>query len=159
MATPPSCILVMRHAEKTADPQDPHLSAAGAARAEALATYIPKTFGPPHFIFATAISKHSARPYETVQPLSKGTGVPINATIADQDYSFLASELLSHPEYSGKQILVCWHHGNIPSLLHALKAAPSAYPDPWDPKVFNLVLNVTFASGAQPTVTEVEEPF
>lgn len=38
------------------------------------------------FIFATSISKHSARPYETVKPLSNATGIPIDAIYADQDY-------------------------------------------------------------------------
>jgi broad specificity phosphatase PhoE len=76
------CILVMRHAEKLADLTEPDLPPAGYARAVKLATYIPGTFGTPDFIFSAAISKHSARPYETVEPLAKRTGKPINATIA-----------------------------------------------------------------------------
>ena len=56
----PAKVLVMRHAEKLADPDDPNLSVPGQARAAALVAWYPATFGRPDFIFATAISKHSA---------------------------------------------------------------------------------------------------
>ena len=158
MSDKPQIILVMRHAEKPDDPDNPDLTAAGEQRAEELATFIPKTFGKPDFVFAAAISRHSARPYETVKPLSKATGVGIDATFADNDYGALAKELLSKSKYVGTQIVVCWHHGNIPSLLRALKAADGSYPDPWDHKVFNLILKVELSS-ATVNVSRVIEPF
>jgi len=43
-------ILLMRHAEKTGDPMDPHLSQDGCARAAKLADFIPATFGIPQFL-------------------------------------------------------------------------------------------------------------
>jgi phosphohistidine phosphatase SixA len=158
MAERPQFILVMRHAEKSADPNDPDLTAAGQARAQKLATYIPLTFGGPDAIFASAISKHSARPFETVEPLSKQTGVPINATFADQDYGALANELLTDSGLVGKRIVVCWHHGNIPPMMTALGAPAGAYPNPWDPTVFNLILRIDFADTG-PSVTKTTEPF
>jgi len=111
-------ILLMRHAEKTGDPMDPHLSQDGYARAAKLADFIPATFGIPQFLIATSISKHSVRPIETLEPLSTKIGVSVDATYADQDYSALASQLLSEPRYAdaGALIVVCWHHGNIPSM-------------------------------------------
>ncbi|HKR46637.1 MAG TPA: hypothetical protein VJU59_44425 [Paraburkholderia sp.] len=120
MSSKPAFVLVMRHAEKPADPLDPNLSDAGYNRAEELALYIPKTFESPDCIFAAAISKHSARPYETVEPLARKIGKPIDATFADQDYSALAQTLLSSRQYADRKVLVCWHHGNIPSLLRML---------------------------------------
>jgi hypothetical protein len=155
----PKFILVMRHAEKPLDPHDPNLDPAGYARATALATYLPKIFGTPDFIFAASISKHSARPYETVEPLAKQTGKPIDATIADQDYGVIASDLLSMPDYADKQVVVCWHHGNIPSMLHAMGAQAGSYPDPWDPVVFNLILKIEFPGGGAPTIAKIKEPF
>ena len=80
----------MRHAEKTGDPMDPHLSQDGYARAGKLADFIPASFGIPRFLFATSISKHSVRPIETLEPLSMKIGVSVDATYADQDYSALA---------------------------------------------------------------------
>jgi len=158
MVEAPKFILIMRHAEKPIDPADPNLAPAGNVRATALAKYVPETFGGPDLIFAAAISRHSARPYETVKPLSKSTGIPIDATIADQDYAMLAHDLLSDASLRGKRIVVCWHHGNIPSMMHALGAANGSYPDPWDPNVFNLILKIDY-SGADLSVTKVIEPF
>ena len=159
MAMTPRSVLVMRHAEKPKDPHDPHLSPRGGARAKELARYIPESFGQPDFIFAAAPSKHSMRPHETVQPLSERTGVPIDATYADQDYGALAADLLSGGNTAGKQGVICWHHGNIPSLLHALGAEDGGYPDPWKRDVFDLILKVDFEYGKPPHVTRVNEPF
>ena len=62
-------ILLMRHAEKTGDPLDPHLSADGYARAAKLAHFIPAMFGRPTFLIAASVSKHSTRCIETINPL------------------------------------------------------------------------------------------
>jgi broad specificity phosphatase PhoE len=158
MADKPKMILVMRHAEKPADPADPNLTAAGKKRAKQLARWIPKEFSKPDFIFAAAISAHSARPYETVKPLSKRIRVGIDGKIADNDYGVLAQELLTKKKYAGKNIVVCWHHGNIPSLMRMLGARKSEYPDPWRHTVFNLVLRLEFP-GDKPKVRKVHEPF
>ena len=154
-------ILLMRHAEKTGDPMDPHLSREGVARAAKLADYIPATFGTPQFLIATSISKHSTRPIETIQPLSEKIGVPIDATYADQDYGALAHQLISDPRYAiaGTLIVVCWHHGNIPSMAHALGAKPGSYPDPWDRDVFNQILSLTYSGNGEPEVATLTEPF
>lgn len=154
-------ILLMRHAEKTQDPMDPHLSQDGYARAAKLADYIPATFGNPQFLIATSISKHSVRPVETIEPLSAKIGVPVDATHADQDYDALASQLLSERRYAdaGTLIVVCWHHGNIPSMAHALRAKPGGYPDPWDAHVFNQILVLTYSGDGEPEVTTLTEPF
>lgn len=157
-ADKPTMILVMRHAERPADPSDPDLTKQGKARAKRLATYIPKEFGKPDFIFAAAISRHSARPYQTVLPLSKQTKVSIDAKIADNDYGVLAQKLLTKKRYAGKSIVVCWHHGNIPSLMRMLGAPSGSYPNPWNHTVFNLILKVDFPKG-RAKVKKIREPF
>jgi broad specificity phosphatase PhoE len=155
----PFQILLMRHAEKGADLADPDLSEEGKARARQLVAYIPATFGQLDFLFATAQSNHSVRPIGTIKPLSETIGVPIDASYSDQDYGALAQELLSNAEYIGKKILVCWHHGNIPSFAQALRGTPGSYPDPWDPSVFNEILQFVYGPGDVPTVRQVLEPF
>jgi broad specificity phosphatase PhoE len=154
-------VLLMRHAEKTGDPMDPHLSQDGYARAAKLADFIPATFGIPQFLIATSISKHSARPLETLEPLSKKIGVSVAATFADQDYSALANQLLSEPRYAdaGALIVVCWHHGNVPSMAHALRAKLGSYPDPWDADVFNQILVLSYLDVGEPKITTLTEPF
>jgi hypothetical protein len=151
----------MRHAEKSADPMDPHLSSDGYARAAKLDEYIPRTLGVPQFLYATSISKHSARPIETIEPLSAKIGVPIDATYADQDYGALASQLLSAPGFldAGTLIVVCWHRGNIPSMALALRANAGSYPDPWDAQVFNQILVLSYSGEDAPQITILTEPF
>src|ERR1700681_4042924 len=154
-------ILLMRHAEKTGDPMDPPLSQDGYARAAKLADFIPATFGTPRFLIATSISKHSVRPIETIQPLSAKIGIQVDATYADQDYGALASQLLSEPRYAdaGTLIVVCWHHGNIPSMARALRAKPGGYSDPWDAHVFNQIVVLTYSGDGEPEVKTLTEPF
>ena len=155
----PTHILLMRHAEKSGDPTDPHLNEAGRARAQRLTNYVPATFGPPDAIFATARSKHSNRPFETVEPLANKLGVIIEQTFADQDYGALAATLLSTPTYADRQILICWHHGNIPSLARSLRVKPGDCPDPWDHVVFNLILKIQYSNGDGANTTCVMEKF
>jgi hypothetical protein len=132
-------ILLMRHAEKPDDPLDPKLSVAGSDRAQKLAKYIPETFGKPDFLFAAMPSKHSERPYLTLKPLKKAIDVTINTSYADPDYPTLAHHLLTDVDFSGKLLVVCWHHERIPTFAADSGANPRTYPDPWPGKVFNLI--------------------
>jgi hypothetical protein len=155
----PSKILIMRHAEKPAGSGNIHLSPEGVQRTQRLATYIPTTFGPPKFLFATAQSADSNRPIETIQPLSDAIGVPIEATFADDQYKMLANLLLTDPKYNGALVLICWHHQKIPKLALDLGAPRASIPDPWDPDVYNLILVLDLSAGPPPKVSQVSEPF
>jgi phosphohistidine phosphatase SixA len=155
----PSLVLLMRHAEKPADPNDQYLSDEGIVRAEKLAVYIPETFGDIQLLFASAISKRSARPYQTLKPLSKKLNVAIDATYAAQDYAVLATQLLVDHRYAGQRIAIVWHHGQIPAFANALGASKGQYPDPWDPLVFALILKFEWPAANRPVVTMVTEPF
>lgn len=152
-------ILLMRHAEKPADASNRDLSPAGFARAAMLADYIPKEFGrQPDFIFATADSKHSSRPRETVEPLSKESGVPIDSTYADANFDELAHDIENDPKYAGKFVVIAWHHGEIPDLARSLGAPDGTYPDPWPANRFDHVLKFNYgADGGTPEVTDVTE--
>jgi len=120
-------MLIMRHAEKTANPEGQSFAKPGKARAKHLASSFPrKLVSPASF---SAISGHSARPYETMVPLSRKAGVPIDATVADNDYGVLARTILKRTRYDNAFIVVRWHHGQIPSMLHYFGAAPDTYPD------------------------------
>ena len=157
----PSRIILMRHADKPDDPDDPDLSAAGVARAEHLATYIPQTFGKPDYIIATARSKHSDRPFETVEPLARGVGVTVQHDIRDKDFEDLIDEIFSDEAYRGKTVVISWHHGTLPAIAALLGAPAGSYPDPWPDDTYNVILDFRYDpnSGAPPTVTRVTEPF
>jgi len=157
----PSRILLMRHADKTDDPDNEDLSDAGQARAAKLATYIPQTFGKPDYIIATARSKHSNRPRETVAPLADALGEAVEHDFENDEFEDLADEIFSDPAYKGKTLVICWHHGKLPAIAALLGAQPGAYPDPWPDDAYNLILDFRYDpnSGAAPTVSQVVEPF
>ena len=157
----PARIILMRHADKPDDPDDPDLSQAGVARAQHLATYIPQTFGKPDVIIATARSKHSDRPKETVEPLAKALGMEVESNIKDKDFEELVDELFSNPNYRGKTVVICWHHGTLPEIAARLGAPAGTYPDPWPDETYNVILDFHYdpGSGNPPAVTLVTEPF
>lgn len=154
----PARLLVMRHAEKTGDKHDPHLSAEGARRAETLAIYIPERFGRPDFLVAAAESEKSNRPYETLEPLAKALNLSILEDFDDDEIRKLIAEL-ARPNYNGKFGVIAWRHSELPALLAALGAPPASFPDPWDPDCFNLIIDVTFANPAPPVAHQIPSPF
>ena len=118
-------ILIIRHAEK---PDQGHtLSAVGEARAKACADYF-KNFtigGQPHrpdCLFAAKDSANSHRSRLTLEPTAKALGLTIDYRFDNDQYAQLAKQLQTHPP--GTNILICWHHGNIPQLIRALGADP-----------------------------------
>ena len=152
-------ILLMRHAEKTGDKDDIHLSKGGRKRAERLADYIPREFGKPDFLFAAAPSKNSIRSIETLQPLADATGVRLNCDIEDKQFLDLTRRLISAAEYAGKLIVICWHHNSLPAIAAALGAQPGTYPPDWDEDVFDLIVDLAYQSGAKPNVQLIQQPF
>ena len=113
MSNSPTKILIIRHGEKPGDPATDSaddgrdLSPRGFERAAALAVYVPDTFGPPDFLFATEETKHSNRPVETITPLAKVLGIEINSKHADDDFRKVADDIRDNAKYSGKLVLIC----------------------------------------------------
>jgi hypothetical protein len=151
----------MRHAEKTGDPADIHLSETGLKRAERLTSFIPQTFGKPGFIFAAARSKRSIRSIETVEPLAAALGSEVRHEVEDKDFEDLIRDLFSNTDYRGQTIVVCWHHGKLPDIAALLGAPAGSYPDPWPQNVFNLIIDLRYSPNTDqpPVVTKVIEPF
>ena len=167
----PVRVVILRHGEKPGDPSapddpaSPDLSPEGYARAQMLATKIPEKFGPLDYLFAAADSANSRRPVETVKPLAKKIGFGpdrFDKIYANKSYARLADDLLKKREYSGKLIVICWHHGNIPALGAALgatwaqlatapeligRAAPGLSGLKWNPKVFDRFWVLDFGAG------------
>jgi hypothetical protein len=144
-----SVIIIIRHAEKPADGDG--LAPAGEARASAYVDYF-KNFAldskPIHFdyLFAAKDSQESKRPRLTIKPLSKALGLDINTDFKDKEYASLADELRSG-HYSNKNLLVCWHHGNIPELLASLGADPQKLLPPkgkWPEDVFGWFVRLEY---------------
>jgi hypothetical protein len=162
----PQQILIIRHAEKTGEKGDIHLSKQGQERAEVLfqlfvaAKDRPETFATPDFIFAASNEKDSQRPVETVTPLAMKLKLPIidtyesklPASLIDKDSKAkpakgpgmlgLRDEVFGTPKYFGKTILVSWRHGTISKLATTLKA--TKVPAKWEDDVFDRVWQITY---------------
>jgi hypothetical protein len=149
-AQAPATIYLIRHAEKLNDGRE-DLSPEGFMRAAMLPQLFLPTPGSkrvllakPDFLFATAKSKHSNRPYETIMPLSAALNLPISNGIENDDFPRLAQELLSG-KYAGKIVLVSWHHGNIPKLTRALGAVPPY--ETWPEMQFDRIWRIDYVGG------------
>ena len=96
------------------------------------------------YIFAAADSAGSRRPGLTVAPLSRATGLAVDSRFGSKQFQELADEIRSRPH--GQHILICWHHGAIPGLLHALGAEPDrVIPQAkWPENVFGWVIQLRY---------------
>jgi phosphohistidine phosphatase SixA/ketosteroid isomerase-like protein len=121
----PTTIVLVRHAEKADDSRDPSLSAAGRARAEALARVLRDL--PLTNVFVSQFRRTA----ETVAPLCAArslTPVPSPAN----DSATLAATL--QQVKAGNVALVCGHSNTVPELLKALgvPAPPAIGDDEYD---------------------------
>jgi len=140
-------VLVIRHAEKPENGSE--LSAEGVERAKAYVHYF-YTFqidGQPlkiDSLFAAADSKKSDRPRLTLEPLSRALNVPLNTAFKDKEPEALARELESRPH--GTNILICWHHQEIPELLRSLGANPEKLlsDGEWPGHVYGWVIELRY---------------
>lgn len=140
-------ILIIRHAEKPTSGVE--LSPEGKKRAEAYVGYFQRFTidGKPiklDYLFATADSAKSHRPRLTITPLSEALGIKIDSRFEDDDFLKLAQEIQNHPH--GKNILICWHHGEIPNLLSALGVDPSKLipNSKWPEDVFGWLIQLRY---------------
>ena len=138
-------LLVVRHAEKPASKDDPGLSPAGQARAQAYASYF-RHFSvdgaPVHIdtLIASADSAESARPRLTLEPLSKATGIPIQQPFANKQVKDAAHWIEAGQAHG--TALIAWHHGKLTKLLETLGADPTTLlPDAaWPETVYDWVI-------------------
>jgi phosphohistidine phosphatase SixA len=151
----PARIIIVRHGEKPDDASDPNLAPQGQERAQALATILPQKYPNISYIFASAPSKHSVRPIQTITPTAQKLGLPINEQYADADYASLAHEIFSNPEYAGKTIAIAWHHGEIPALTQALGATPPEAR--WPSDSFDRIWQIDYSANGQATVQNLPQ--
>ncbi len=148
----PARIIVIRHAEKTENPDDPHLSVEGQVRAERLVRWLAQgkvlgTNGPPAALFAPSPGRrgYSVRCLETLQPTARKLGVPVHALYRQTDYDLQAQHLLRDKSLRGKNVVVCWPHEYLPHLAAALGISPP--PPKWKSEDFESAYVITFPKG------------
>jgi len=151
-STAPKVIYLMRHAEKPIAEKEPHLAPQGFKRAQALPSLFVampgRTTMPlllrPDVIFASAPSKNSNRPIETITPLAQLLHERIDDDYQDIEAGPLAKQVLGG-KYAGKVVVICWHHGEIPNVAKALGVADA--PKKWDPDVFDQIWKIEYVDG------------
>lgn len=113
----PTMVLLVRHAEKAAEPaQDPPLTAAGEARARALAM-VAKDAG-----VTAVITTQYARTRRTAEPTAAAAGVSpevVRGGPVDQHARAVADAVRRH---RGATVLVVGHSNTIPAIVGALGA-------------------------------------
>ena len=90
-------ILLLRHGEEPEAANSLDLSDVGRNRADKLATFIPKKFGAPDFIYSAAPTGSSVRCYLTMRPLADATKITIKASYKTVDFGALAFKLFGDP--------------------------------------------------------------
>ena len=148
----PAQIILLRHADKPADPEDPHLSRAGVKRAERLVSFITTDpvmirFGLPVAVFATRTTNdgNGQRTQETVAPPARTLKLPVQTPFLGKNYAALANLILTDSAYAGKTVLICWNHEEIPQLAAALGVTPE--PPKWKGRVFDRVYVISYDHG------------
>jgi hypothetical protein len=161
VAAKPAQVILLRHAEKPEDTENPHLSPQGVQRAQALVAWFTNTaeitwYGPPAALYATHPKNHGGglRTKETLEPFAKAIRQPILSPFASADYALLAKEILTRPEYEGKTVVVCWVHTFLPDL--AREFGVKSPPKTWNGEVFNRAWRIRF-SAKKAKLTELKE--
>lgn len=147
--TGPATIVVIRHAEEPHDPNNPHLSKEGAARADRFVEFMTHDpamirLGTPAAIFATETTNdgNGQRTQETVAPLAKVLRLQVQTPYHGKDYDKLARRIMSDPALAGKTVVICWNHEWIPELAAALGVTPA--PPKWKSKVYDQVYVISY---------------
>lgn len=156
--TGPSRLIIMRHAEKSGDRNDPHLSLPGRKRAEQLVHYLPATFGQPEFLMAARTSVRSRRPVETLEPLAAALSLEVRAKFADNDAPALIETLRDKKRYRGKTGVICWRHSALPRLAASLGAASGAVPASWEDDDYITIIDVTFPGNGETRTRRLQMP-
>lgn len=115
-SVPAGTIIVVRHAEKIDDSRDPALSAAGQARAQALAEVLADAG------LDVAYASQYQRTRLTAEPAAEAAGLEVIVASVEGDIeawaASFARELIGH--HSGETVLVVGHSNTVPPLVAVL---------------------------------------
>lgn len=160
---PASVIMLIRHAEKPdsgnagveldGSQDDESLIVQGWQRAGALTVLFDPARGSlqspdltvPQFLFAAKYdpTKHSKRPYETLQPLSLKLNLAINDDYKKDDYATMLTAAMA----CDGAVLIAWQHDDIPAMGQIILGDGGTVPQKWPGDRFDLVWVFTAQSG------------
>ena len=135
---PVTTVILVRHAEKIIDPNNPdvNLSPAGQTRAQELV----RMFGDGgiNSIYATQYK----RTQETVKPLADKLGLPVNVVNSKGTADLVAK---IQAENSGQTVFVAGHNNSVPEIILALGGAK--YPTIPESEYDNLFIVTVYRTG------------
>jgi len=157
-----SSVIIIRHAEKPESGSS--LAPAGFIRAEKYTHYFQSLTIDgqrllPDALYAGADSTDSIRPRQTLEPLSRAMGIPLNAAYSTNEPDKLVHALAD--EQHGHCILIAWRHKKIAALLKDFGADPAMLlPDSsWPDDVYDWVIVLHFdAAGHVDQQRRIVEP-
>ncbi len=155
----PAQVIIIRHGEKNTNTSE--LTGPGVERAQALGSYFTQINDPnsPGFVgkagltnvtlfaYGLPFALYAVRPVhlsddfntrciQTIAPMALMLKLPINSSYGTGQERELAQSILNNPQYNGKNILICWHHSVIPTLIKAFgykcRYNVDAYPARFD---------------------------
>jgi hypothetical protein len=157
-------LLVIRHAEKSGDPDDAGLTPAGQARAHAYVAYFQtlrlgkNAIAPPARLVAAADAPDSQRSRLTLEPLADALGLEVDASISDAHTGRLVKQLREDARYDDGTTLVCWTHKHLPALVEGLGAPGSLLHGKWPEDVFGWLVQLEYdGDGALTRATRHEQ--
>lgn len=128
----PKTVVLIRHAEKTKDKTNIHLSEKGYARAAALPAFFLKfqKDGTLLKLFAQGQKKadSSLRPIETLIPTSKKFQIPINHQFVKDESSAMTNFLKESSSVDQKTVVVSWGHDEIGKISKMLGKDNGEWP-------------------------------
>ena len=155
----PARVWIIRHGEKAESrylpdgkTYDRGMTSKGYERAAALAVRLSSAAHRPDFLFAAADSARSARPRQTLLPLSKALHLPLDIRFSDYDEEKLAHAIMGSAKYRGKAVLVCWRHKSIPPLARLLGAVNA--PLQWPERAFDRVWALQYSGDGSVSFTD-----
>lgn len=158
-ATPAQVILI-RHGEKP--PVGNGLSPEGQNRALALVSFFTKApevlkYGLPVAIYAPrpGTEDSSVRSIQTMTPLASALKLSIHTDYEHEQYAQMVEEVKSNPAYTGKMVLICWEHKDIPEIARAFGAEGALRK--WHGDVFDRAWLLTFEPGGRVAFEEIPE--
>ncbi len=158
MSTPTTPkIMLIRHAEKPADPPPPHgvnpdgekdkesLIVLGWQRAGALVPFFAPAVGSPQspliakpaHLYASdpGNGSKSQRPDQTITPLANRLGVQVNLDFGEGEETALAAAITALDGV----VLVAWQHQEIPTIANAILGNDTTVPQKWHGSRFDVV--------------------
>lgn len=98
----------------------------------------------PQFLYASGIGKHSNSlcPQQTIMPLGKKIGLPVNTDYLKSQEVGLVKKVLA----CDGVVLICWDHHHIPTIANQILDDSTTAPQSWPDERFDLVWVFDFNS-------------